>query len=154
MTFDELEEFSRIHYHKYAVVKLLSPIIQELIQRASVHDDSKFEDDEFPGYVKAKEEFKNVQYGTEEYNELRKKFAGPIGTHYKKNRHHPEFHPNGIEDMNLLDLLEMLVDWKAASLRDRDGGSIEKSIRVSAEKYQISPQLIKILENTAKACKM
>jgi aspartokinase len=55
---NELEEFSRIHYHKYAVVKLLSPIIQELIQRASVHDDSKFEDDEFPGYVKAKEEFK------------------------------------------------------------------------------------------------
>ena len=154
MTFDELEEFSRLHYHKYLVVKFLSPVIQDLIKRMAEHDDSKFDEDEFPGFVQAKEEFKLVQFGTEEYENLRQKFAKYIESHYKKNRHHPEFHPNGIEDMTLLDLLEMLIDWKAASLRNRDNGTIEKSIRISSEKYKLNPQLIKILENTAKACKM
>jgi len=154
MTFDELEEFSRIHFHKYLVVKHLSPIIEALVQRMMVHDDSKFDEDEFPEYVKAKEEFKQVQFGTEEYAKVREKYAAPINAHYKKNTHHPEHYPNGIEDMDLLDVIEMLVDWKAASMREKDGGDIQKSIQHSAERYKINPQLVKILENTAKSCMM
>jgi hypothetical protein len=50
--------------------------------------------------------------------------------------------------MNLIDLVEMLCDWKAASERHNDG-NIRKSIEINASRFTISPQLVKILENTA-----
>jgi hypothetical protein len=42
-----------------------------------------------------------------------------IQHHYKANSHHPEFYDNGVEGMSLFDVLEMLLDWKAATERRR-----------------------------------
>lgn len=53
-----------------------------------------------------------------------------------------------MNDMNLLDVVEMLCDWKAASERHNDG-NIRKSITINANRFNMSPQLVKILENTA-----
>jgi hypothetical protein len=50
--------------------------------------------------------------------------------------------------MNLVDLVEMLCDWKASSTRHNDG-NIRKSIEINAERFGINQQLVKILENTA-----
>jgi hypothetical protein len=52
-----------------------------------------------------------------------------------------------VNDMNLLDVVEMLCDWKAASMRHNDG-NIHKSIELNADRFRLSPQLVKILENT------
>lgn len=43
----------------------------------------------------------------------------------------------------------MLCDWKAATKRNKNG-NIRKSIEINAQKYNISPQLEQILENTVK----
>ena len=51
--------------------------------------------------------------------------------------------------MSLLDLVEMLADWKAAGKRHKDG-SMAASLRINIDRFQISPQLAKILENTLK----
>ena len=69
--------------------------------------------------------------------------------HYAKNRHHPEHHKNGINDMNLIDLIEMFCDWKASSERQNDG-NILKSIEINGKRFHMSPQLIEIFENTTK----
>jgi hypothetical protein len=50
--------------------------------------------------------------------------------------------------MSLLDLLEMLCDWKAASERHADG-DIARSLRINRERFGIDGQLAAILENTA-----
>jgi hypothetical protein len=50
--------------------------------------------------------------------------------------------------MNLIDLVEMLCDWKAASERHNDG-NIKKSIEINTARFGLSWQLAKILENTA-----
>lgn len=55
----------------------------------------------------------------------------------------------GIEGMDLLDLVEMFCDWKAASERHNDG-NILTSITKNADRFGLSPQLVRILENTAK----
>lgn len=154
MTFDQIKEFSAIYHHKFVVLKFMNYIIHDLIIRAEEHDQTKFSEEEFPGLVAAMEEIKMYPYGTPEYEEMRKKHAKPFAEHYAKNRHHPEHFPNGVEDMTLVDLLEMLCDWKSASMRQEHGGSIENSIKIATEKYNLSPQLVKILDNTAKACKM
>jgi hypothetical protein len=51
--------------------------------------------------------------------------------------------------MNLVDLIEMLADWKASSERQNDG-NLRKSLDENAERFKMSPQLTRILENTIK----
>lgn len=55
----------------------------------------------------------------------------------------------GISGMTLLDVIEMLCDWKAATERHADG-SITKSIQINRGRFGIDDQLSSILENTRK----
>ena len=60
-----------------------------------------------------------------------------------------EIKDHGIQEMNLIDLIEMFCDWIAATERHNDG-DIYKSLDYCMEKYVISDQLYNILKNTAK----
>lgn len=51
--------------------------------------------------------------------------------------------------MSLVDLVEMLSDWRSATKRNKDGNLV-KSIEINCQKYGISPQLRKIFENTVR----
>ena len=63
-------------------------------------------------------------------------------------RHHPEHFPNGINDMNLIDVLEMFCDWVASSKRHNDG-NILKSIDINKERFNMPDELVSIMRNTA-----
>jgi hypothetical protein len=54
-----------------------------------------------------------------------------------------------VDGMSLLDVVEMLMDWKAASERHADG-DIWTSIDHNEQRFNLSPQLASILRNTAK----
>ena len=69
--------------------------------------------------------------------------------HYAANSHHPEHYENGIDGMTLIDVLEMLCDWKAATERHADG-DIMRSLEVNRERFGISDQLANILANTVR----
>jgi len=68
--------------------------------------------------------------------------------HQENNSHHPEAHEEGIDGMNLIDIVEMLCDWKAATLRTKNG-DIQKSLEIQKERFGISDQLYNILKNTS-----
>jgi hypothetical protein len=72
--------------------------------------------------------------------------------HYANNTHHPEHYENGINGMTLMDLIEMIADWWAASERHPDG-SVEESIKLNSKRFNLSPQLEDILNNTIKELK-
>jgi|FLOH01.1.fsa_nt_gi hypothetical protein len=55
--------------------------------------------------------------------------------------------PASVKHMDLLDVLEMLCDWKAATERHADG-DILKSIDINVERFGLSEQLADILRNT------
>lgn len=55
---------------------------------------------------------------------------------------------SSINGMDLIQLLEMFCDWKASTLRHHDG-NLRKSIVINTDRYGLSPQLVRILENTA-----
>lgn len=57
---------------------------------------------------------------------------------------------SSVNGMNLFDVIEMLMDWKAASERMANGGSIEKSIEVNIGRFGLSPQFANLLRNTAR----
>jgi hypothetical protein len=145
---------SEIYHHKFTVLKIINPIIQDLIKRSEEHDNSKLTEDEFPDIIASSEELKKFPYGSPEYDEVRKKWQSGFEKHSKKNRHHIDHFENGIEGMTLVDLIELLADWKSATLRSPHPTNIWNAIRIGAEKYNIPPALIKILENTAKEYKM
>ena len=135
------------HIHK--VRALLCLMIQELDSRARLHDLSKLESPEAEIFGQYTPELAKVEYDSPEYKDLLKKVQVAIDHHYAKNRHHPENHLNGINDMTLIDLVELLCDWKAATERNKNG-NIKTSIEKNTKRYGMSEQLAKIMQNTVK----
>ena len=133
--------------HIEVIRNLLNMMVSELLKRGEIHDQSKLGDIERKTFVEYTPKLKNSTYGSEEYNGFLKAMKPALDNHYAENRHHPDHFKNGINDMNLIDVLEMIIDWKAASLR-HDDGDIAKSIDIGAKRFDISPQLVAILQNT------
>jgi hypothetical protein len=137
--------------HIKKVGENINVFIKELIYRAEIHDDSKLQSPELEGYATIGTKLRDIEYGSEAYKKNLELLKPVIEHHYSVNRHHTEFWPQGINDMTLIDVLELLADWKAATLRNKNG-NLRKSIEINAEKYNISPQLKRILENTVREC--
>ena len=133
--------------HIAQVRGLLFEVIQELFVRFTEHDKSKLLSPEKDMFDEFTPKLKELTYGSQEYKDTLAEMGMALSHHYSVNRHHPEFFLDGLNDMNLLDLLEMLVDWKAASLRHKDGDII-KSIEINGERFMVAPQLERILINT------
>jgi len=134
--------------HIERVRNLLNICVVELLKRGQLHDQSKMASPEVELFTEYTEKLAGTTYGSTEYDEYKAKMKPALEHHYANNRHHPEHFKNGVEDMNLLDIVEMLCDWKAASERHHDG-NIRKSIEINANRFNLSPQIVKILENTA-----
>ena len=134
--------------HIERVRNLLNSCATELLLRGQKHDQTKLDSPEVELFTELTPKLGTCTYGSEEYKSFLEKLKPALDHHYAHNRHHPEHFKNGISDMNLLDLMEMLCDWKAASERHNDG-NIRKSIEINANRFNISPQLVKIMENTA-----
>lgn len=134
--------------HIERVRNLLNICIVELLRRSELHDQSKLEHPEVAAFTQYTPQLAKSTYGSPEYQQFLEAMKPTLQHHYANNRHHPEHYKNGVDDMNLIDVMEMLCDWKAASERHNDG-NIRKSIEVNANRFGLSPQLVKILENTA-----
>lgn len=135
--------------HIERVRNLLNLCATELLKRGELHDQTKLDSPEVELFTEYTDKLSTVTYGSDEYNQTLEKLKPALEHHYANNRHHAEFHKNGINDMNLIDLMEMLMDWKAASER-HSNGNIRKSIEINAGRFRIDNQLQKILENTIK----
>ena len=134
--------------HIERVRNLLNACVADLIKRGELHDQTKLIPPEVEYFAEYTDKLATCTYGSDEYKKYLEAIKPALDHHYANNRHHPEHHKNGINDMNLLDIVEMLCDWKAASER-HNNGNIRKSIEINANRFGISPQLVKILENTA-----
>jgi len=135
--------------HIKRVSQLLNEASIELIKRGNVHDQSKLESPEKEWFDKATEKLRGLTYGSPEYKESLKDLKPALDNHYANNTHHPEHYLNGVNGFDLFDLIEMFMDWKAATERHADG-DIYKSIELNKERFQISEQICDIFKNTAK----
>ncbi len=122
-------------------------LIQELDKRAQIHDRSKFESPEREVFAENTPELAKTEYGSPEYQKLLEQTKVAIDHHYSKNRHHPEHWTKGIDEMDLIDVLEMVADWSAATERNKNG-NIHKSIEHNTGRFHMTEQLANILRNT------
>ncbi len=133
--------------HIRDVQELLAHFAIELTVRGINHDDSKLHEPEKQLFDEYTPKLKNCTYGSDEYKQYLKEMQVALDHHYAENSHHPEHYENGINDMDLLDIVEMLCDWKAATKRHGDG-DILRSIEINAGRFGIDSQLKQILLNT------
>jgi len=121
----------------------------KLTTRGVKHDHSKLESPEVELFAKVNHRLKSLEYGTPEYAESLAELKPALDNHYAKNRHHPEHFAEGINGMTLLDIVEMFCDWRASTVRNKNGNLL-LSIETNAKRFQIDAQLKQILINTAK----
>lgn len=136
--------------HIEKVRKYIKLFTDALTQRGIDHDKSKLETPEAEEFASVNDKLAKLTYGSEDYNKcIKEELKVALDAHYAKNRHHPEHFPNGIDDMNLVDILEMFADWKASSER-QDNGNLLATIKENANRFNIDDQLKHIFINTAK----
>lgn len=139
-TFDTICEF-----HQNLVRRRMGGVARNIYNRGEHHDESKFEEPEYTGFSQGSQ-FKG-KFGTEEYEEGKRKIKDTLTVHYANNDHHPEHFPDGICGMSLMSLTEMLVDWMCANQTDRKMKG-EELIEIMDKKYNLGPQLKSIMKNT------
>lgn len=149
--------------HIQTVRRFLARAANSLSARSAEHDHSKLVGIEREGYDRMGASLRDTTYGSDEYFAAFEREKAAILHHYQNGSHHPEHyamevdgtlddvtvrHGNAIAQMTLLDLVEMLADWKAASLRHADG-SFDDSLPFNKKRFGIGDQLFHVLENTA-----
>lgn len=133
--------------HIQTVQGILDRVIEHLQKRRAVHDQSKLADPEKSVFDEFTPKLAGLTYGSEEYKSFLAAMKPALDHHYAANSHHPEHFEAGIRGMSLLDLVEMLCDWKAATMRHNDG-DIRKSIEINQKRFGYSDELKKIFLNT------
>ena len=139
---DTIKHIEKVRYY-------IRMITDRLTTRGVNHDKTKLESPEVELFTEYTPRLASTQYGSEEYKESLAGLKPALDHHYANSRHHPEHFSKGIADMNLVDIVEMLCDWKAASERQRDGNLL-KSIEQNAQRFGYDDQLKQIFLNTAK----
>lgn len=134
--------------HIKRVQHYIDIIIARLEERAREHDASKLEEPEKSLFERISPQLSELEYGSDEYMAKLEELQVAIDHHYRANRHHPEHFPDGVLDMSLIDLIEMMADWKAAGERVKDG-SFEKSLAFNVKRFRIPRGLALVLANTA-----
>jgi hypothetical protein len=136
--------------HSRRVDELLLQVVVALQSRVTRHDLSKMEPPEKAVFDRVTPRLQSSTYGSEEYKASLADIGEVLVHHYGANRHHPEHYEAGIAGMTLVDVIEMLADWKAATER-HDDGSLARSLQIGEERFGIEPQLMAVLRNTAEA---
>ena len=147
MTISECQVETQKHIE--LVRKFIRLFTDKLTTRGVEHDKLKMKSPEVEIFIEFTPKLAETTYGSDEYKELLEQMKPALEHHYANYRHHPEHFVDGVNDMNLIDLVEMICDWKASTLRHNDG-NILKSIEINAQRFGMSEQLTQILVNTAK----
>lgn len=95
---------------------------------------------------KAFPELQKYAYGTPEFKTALGTIDAAIKHHYWLNDHHPEHFIDGVNGMTLVQIVEMVCDWLAAS--GRSGTPLSMGLEINKARFHIDDQLALIIQNT------
>lgn len=130
--------------HKLLVASYMLMEINGLVARVAEHDNSKLLSPEKEMFDQWTPELKARTFGTDFYKAALDGMGEGLKHHYRVNRHHPEHFENGVDGMNLLDVLEMVCDWRAAA----QAKGVALDLEHAAQRFNLSPQLVNIIRNS------
>ncbi len=135
--------------HMETVRNYINAVILKLMERGEQHDQAKLQSPEVEIFDIYTPMLRATTYRSKEYEQCIKDMKLAVDHHNAIYSHHPEHFKNGIRGMDLLDLIEMMCDWKSASMRHADG-DIKKSVIINQERFGYSDDLKEILLNTVR----
>jgi hypothetical protein len=136
-----------VELHKRLVSRYLNKVILELaMERSPRHDASKLEEPEKSMFDEFIPKLKETEFGSDEYKAALVDMGQALQHHYQANRHHPEHFDNGINDMTLVDVIEMICDWNAAAFMK----GVDVNLDYLSKRFGITDQLRHIILNTIK----
>ena len=128
---------AKIVNHISCVQRALLSVADELRERAIVHDQSKFREDELRGYLRFEDMPEGLVYGSDEYKAAMARVMKDndcFELHSKRNDHHPEFYED-VRSMRLMALIEMVCDWAGAHLAYGNKSNWKDSVRHNIDRY-------------------
>jgi hypothetical protein len=134
--------------HIGTVRRFIVEVIDDLRVRMARHDQSKLAEPEKSVFDEYTPKLADSTYGSDEYKGFLVGMQEGLKHHYAVNDHHPEHWPRGIRDMSMCALMEMLADWKAATLRHKNG-DLRNSIYQNAERFGYGEEIERLLLVTA-----
>ncbi|MBN8868017.1 MAG: hypothetical protein J0H98_10730 [Solirubrobacterales bacterium] len=142
------DEFrAQVEEHRRRIETALAKFADQLNDRARRHDLSKLEEPQFSAFSNHPRD-RAIAYGSDKYMARLEVLGEALDHHYSIERHHPEFHEDGINGMTLVDLVEMFVDWHI-TWSEHGAGAFREVIDLNRTRFGISDQLVEILLNTA-----
>jgi hypothetical protein len=137
----------KINSESLRALLAMVPLMRQLLHRALVHDLSKFNPDE-SGLMSQKIHLKKRTDYTDkkEYQKQLDFIGSSLKEHFKRNSHHPEHHEKGVQGMNWLDLMELLIDWWASSHSNANGNPF-KSLASAGKKYEVPAEICEVFWN-------
>lgn len=143
MATEEIKTLLTILSHQVLVRTYLLRLAHQLEERALLHDLSKFSLDEFEGMVSLNSIARGQRLDSPGYKDTLRSEA--IKLHWSRNSHHPEYHKDGIKDMSLLDLIEMVIDWRAAS-ETYKRTSFGESLQIQKERFKMTEEQYRLIQ--------
>lgn len=100
--------------------------LTDLLERADVHDESKFSEAEFIPYAWLTHKYRPGNSEFEYPNGVEELIKAAVDHHYAANDHHPE-HYADVNDMSDAALIEMVCDWTAMAQEFGEAGGSAKN---------------------------
>ena len=107
---------------------------------------SKLQSEELDTFIEYSPKLKASEYNSPEYHENLAAMKPALDHHYANNRHHIQFHEDGLMSMTLIDIIEMLVDWVASATRSNN--DVYRSLEINKDRFDIPEPIYQILKNT------
>jgi hypothetical protein len=134
--------------HQQKVRAIMGRVETMIGTRLSEHDASKLLPPEKEMYDVWRPILNALDIESDDYKQAIIGMGNVLKHHYAVNRHHPEHFENGINGMTLIDLIEMICDWSAASKRKDPNGRV--NMLWACDRFGIGDQLSSIIQNTLK----
>lgn len=133
-----------VELHRFMVAHHLKYFFFAISEAIDSHDASKLLEPEKSMFDEFTPKLKELKFGSAEYKAALADMGEALKHHYENNRHHPEHFENGISGMTLMDVIEMVCDWRAAA--DYKGQDV--NLGYLSDRFAISDQLQVIIQNT------
>lgn len=122
----------------------MSLVAMELMNRAATHDNSKLLQPEKAMFDEYTPKLKVLEYGSPKYKAALAEMGDALQAHYRANDHHPEHFANGVTDMHLVQLIEMVCDWAAASQKNK----APVQMQMQRKRFGLEDGLTQIIKKT------
>ncbi len=136
--------------HIHVVQGYMHEVVADLMERAWRHDQAKLVSPEVEVFDRVTPKLRGLTYGSDDYKATLAEMGKGLLHHYNENDHHPEHGDGTLGWMSLVQLMELLCDWKAATLR-HDDGDLRRSIKQNAMRFGYGDEIENMLLNTAQA---